>query len=516
MKTKKFQENKNKHIYPYPNNIKLNYNEQELFEEKLHLNLNQEKKEFNSLINNNNELNYLKEEEDDYDNYIYNLSLSKDKYFLDGIINNENNNLTKSLGYNDQLLFSSDKKKFLSNSINYTNINEENNHEINNKDINYLINNIQLFIQMNKQKKNNYIIDLQYNNNNNNNYIFNSIESSSFKTGKKLTNKFSKIFKEKKNNLNESSTMPVTHSRLISKPLKPLIGSYIHINTNNKNNKNIFDKFNQYYTNENIRYKNKNRILDITSLYEEKKLYGNSFISNLKNKKPILEEKYVFDSCGNQKFLCVKRLGENNNNNDISLKIINKKIKNNYDINYQNYANKNKKKINKRKGGLKTNERIVFYSPQISYKNVFSPNSKNCLGKLYKKLNNSNNLINSRSCIFKYLKNKVNNINNNKIINSENNNDIIKNNNIYNSVRNKNGLIYLNNNIENVKVDYSNKNNYKYHEIKLPEGKSFKNIKNIKNSISLDNMIKKYKMMIKNKNGKYIRFKQGSEVEKNN
>ena len=92
MKTKKFQENKNKRIYPYPNNIKLNYNEQELFEEKLHLNLNQEKKEFNSLINNNNELNYLKEEEDDYDNYIYNLSLSKDKYFLDGIINNENNN----------------------------------------------------------------------------------------------------------------------------------------------------------------------------------------------------------------------------------------------------------------------------------------------------------------------------------------------------------------------------------------------------------------------------------------
>ena len=196
MKTKKFQENKNKHIYPYPNNIKLNYNEQELFEEKLHLNLNQEKKEFNSLINNNNELNYLKEEEDDYDNYIYNLSLSKDKYFLDGIINNENNNLTKSLGYNDQLLFSSDKKKFLSNSINYTSFNEENNHEINNKDINYLINNIQLFIQMNKQKKNNYIIDLQYNNNNN--YIFNSIESSSFKTGKKLPNKFSKIYKEKK------------------------------------------------------------------------------------------------------------------------------------------------------------------------------------------------------------------------------------------------------------------------------------------------------------------------------
>ena len=29
-------------------------------------------------------------------------------------------------------------------------------------------------------------------------------------------------------------------------------------------------------------------------------------------------------------------------------------------------------------------------------------------------------------------------------------------------------------------------------------------------------MVKKYKMMIKNNNGKYIRFKQGSEVEKNN
>ena len=41
MKTKKIQENKNKHIYPYPNDIKLNHNEQELFEEKLHLNLNQ-------------------------------------------------------------------------------------------------------------------------------------------------------------------------------------------------------------------------------------------------------------------------------------------------------------------------------------------------------------------------------------------------------------------------------------------------------------------------------------------
>ena len=314
-----------------------------------------------------------------------------------------------------------------------------------------------------------------------------------------------------------------------------------------------------------------------------------------------------------------------------------------------NYPNKILRKSKSKNNNMKTMERFVFYSPQISYKNIFSPNNKNYLGKLYKKvsdkmkngnnqqytslikpkLNNTNikininnNLKNSKSCLFKYWQNQPNklvqnknnknnfNISNsynikflnsfNKVINSENNinknnnkseiginggennhtinnnsrnynthitntesakknlysfnslnyNNMNNNNELYNSVRNryekfneKNKIYFPLENIENVKVDYSNKNNYKYHEINSSKEKIIKKInsgnnKNLKInpdkqkilvSTSMDNILKKYnnlyKIISKDKYGKKIyieninknrRINRGIEVEKNN
>ena len=618
---------------------KSNFNKQKLLEDKYLLyesnifsNANDNNSNIDNLFQNKNNKNEAKEEEDDYNNSVYEISLSKDKNFMSNLISS-NELMSKSLGFNEKLYFP-DKKNFGTNSVKFNeNIfscfgDEEKNA---NEDINFLIGNIQLFIKMNKERKNNYMIDLQYNN-----YFFNCIDNGSAKISHRFISRFSKDFRNKEK-LSESSTIPVMHSRFSSQPfndpylrkskVNTKFNYTINLNDENKNNKN----YNwQYNTNENTQIKTMNRILNITNLYEENKMNGNTLINlkflnttkkdymkrngDIEKKDARLEEEYAFDSSGNQKFLCVKRYGEkdnkiNDNMNDLIIsnksKPISKKnvkyynnlkeitIKN---IN-MNYSNKIIKKGNKRTKNNKSNiiERFVFYSPQISYKNIFSPNSKNCLGILYKKfsdkingnqhytslikekvnksnikININNNLKNSKSCIFKYLQNKLinKNINNNcdnsnsynlkfmnsfnKVINSENNinknnissikperdnncddnnntlnnnsrnystymnknwesahknlysfnnfqnnnnNKYVKENNkLYNSVRNNkefnngNNRIYFPfSNFENVKVDYSNKNNYKYHEIKSSKEKSNKKINqsNKNNSKSL-------------------------------
>ena len=65
---------------------------------------------------------------------------------------------------------------------------------------------------MNKKRKNNYIIDVPYNN-----YFFNSIDNGSTNITHRIVSRFSTELK-KKQRLNESSTIPVTHTRVSSQP----------------------------------------------------------------------------------------------------------------------------------------------------------------------------------------------------------------------------------------------------------------------------------------------------------
>ena len=358
MYTRKTQENEG--------DIPLNqiyFDEQKLFEDKLQFdeqdldnNFNLYKSLYNiypkeNSINKINKKNSIKkEEEDDYNNITYNISLAKDKTFLSDIINNDES-ISKSLGFNERYFFS-EKKNFSTNSVKFNenkflSLNNEKNNMI--EDINFLIGNIQLFIRMNKERKKNYMIDLQYNN-----YLFNSIENGSTKMKHSIISRFSK---EYKNNLkiNENSTIPVGHSRFASQQIN---APYLRKNRIPKNsnysinikddinfkfnpNKFLFRDFSQYNTNDKIINKNINRVLDLNNLYDDNKLNGNSLINlNYNNSLKTddrkikttnlnddiisnsgrFEEKYAFDSSGNQKFLCVKRFENNNgiiiNDND--------------------------------------------------------------------------------------------------------------------------------------------------------------------------------------------------------
>ena len=637
-----FSDNREKN-FNYTMNDKY-INEEKLFEDKLNFyeknseNIYQEKNPKNNLINGKAIKAELNEEEDDYNASVYNIPLWKDKNFMNEIITN-NELISKSLNFTEKLYFSergnliTNSVKFNDNIFSFLDKEEENMNE----DTNNLINNIQLFIEMNKKRKKNYMIDLQYNN-----YFFNSIDNCSTKASNHILSRFSKEFR-KKPKQNESSTIPVIHSRLASQQfnghnlrknkISKNANYTININDGDTNFKdfknNNKNDILQYYTNENIKIKNMNRILDLTNLNEENKMNGNSLVnlkySNMDKNKKIkmddyarFEEEYAFDSSGNQKFLCVKRLGEENNNMKnliISPKPINnnnrniKKNNNLKEIMIRSININNPHKILKKHKIKKNNsnimEKFVFYSPQISYKNIFSPNSKNCVGKLYKKnsdkmngsqhytsllkekmnkgnnkinININNNLKNNKSCIFKYWQNKINNkmikdnnINGNsyniqflnsfnKVINSENNinknndsdiksininnnmninggnnhtlnnnsrnynhymnsinfgsaykkiysfnslqnnnnnNYINDNDNLYNSFRNSKELLYMSNNynsnnnkiyfpnsnFDNIKVDYSIKNNIKFHEIKVSKEKSNKKInRHIKNN----------------------------------
>ena len=630
---------------------KKNLTEQKLNEEKLKsfesnpVNFNNPNNSFNNNLYNKNIQNVyqINEEEDDYNISLYNISLSKDKNFLSDIIFKDEL-LSKSLDFNDKLYFS-ERKNFGTNSVKF------NENLISNlksdDDLNYLLKNIQIFTKMNKERKKNYMIDLQTNN-----YYFNSIDNGSTKIKHRIISRFSKEFR-KNIKQSESSTIPVQHSRIASQPFNEPNLNKNKVIKNMNYTINLYDdninykllngnNFSQYYTNENNRNKNINRILDLTNIYEETKMNGNS-LTNLKyfnidkinnkkikkqnyNKEARLEEEYIFDSSGNQKFLCIKRFGEDNNNNDMNnllianmnLPLNRKNYKHNDNLKEimikninMNYQNKMLKKMKSKKNkNINIIERFVFYSPQISYKNIFSPNNKNILSKLYKKVSDkknvnqhytslikekdkinknnikisiNNNLKNSKSCVFKNWQNKINNNKNsnnsynikfmnsfNEVINSENNiyksnitniksdidingidnhtinsnsrnnynyitnnldnthknlysfnslknenNCIQENKNIYNSFRNQKENINKNNNdngkvyfpfqnLENIKIDYSNKNNYKYHEIKSSKKKVIKkkisdpktkiNKSKIINLTSMDNIkiLKKY------------------------
>ena len=220
---------------------------------------------------------------------------------------------------------------------------------------------------------------------------------------------------------------------------------------NNKQMKNIKKKsntvINQYSSCEDKYYKNieinKFNIVNPKVITPKK---------NIIKKRVVFEEEYMIDSNGNQKFLCVKRILDNDNiseENTLYSQDINKKraftsnnllnssknrnLKKKIDYNFKNASRKiitinenlNTIKNNKKKLEAKT----VFFSPQISYENIFSQN--NDLTRSLANISNSKNskknapinnnnikiekniLANSKSCIFKYEQNiKFHNIDN--------------------------------------------------------------------------------------------------------
>ena len=153
-----FSDNREKN-FNYTMNDKY-INEEKLFEEKLNFyeknseNIYQEKNPKNNLINGKAIKAELNEEEDDYNASVYNIPLWKDKNFMNEIITN-NELISKSLNFTEKLYFSergnliTNSVKFNDNIFSFLDKEEENMNE----DTNNLINNIQLFIEMNKKRK---------------------------------------------------------------------------------------------------------------------------------------------------------------------------------------------------------------------------------------------------------------------------------------------------------------------------------------------------------------------------
>ena len=276
----------------------------------------------------------------------------------------------------------------------------------NNKDNNNKNKKIKIMTSLNDLKKNNFMLK---NNGctfqNENSYIFNL--------------KFYNIYDNKQNN---------------------------NIQLKSKSNS-MINEYSNFDENYNIKNENNGK-------KKKEKLPKNKIIK----KRIIFEEEYIIDSNGNQKFLCVKRVGEDNlksekSNNNSKEILANKRsfTSNNLLISSKNkskkeqiksefstkYINNNINNPKKRKLEAKT----VFYSPQISYENIFSPS--NNLTKPLSKIseikntktkgwsNNTNikdkkDYHNSKSCIFKFDENvKFHQIDN--YINKNNNkNKIIK------------------------------------------------------------------------------------------
>ena len=548
-------------------------NEQILFKDKLQLqpkvttiqfhNIDDNKKHFMTKIEiQENSIN----EEDDYFFEVYNNSIEKDDNFLIEYSNNNkfktitaNNNFNginknyikfnniKKLNYNNY-------KKYGTNSLefnNYMNLNtiEENDRKYTDENTNNLINNINFFKLVHKERKKNKLLNNILSKDKNQTDLYKLNNNNKYN----ITNKFSK-----KNNVNKNQNDNSINSNHVKVSSQPFNGPYLRknkFNNNKKINKNngdnnleyildlnddeIYSKnmtkikavtkslFNRYsqidanvddqelnITNENVKdiqiNKNKNNKNFINYLCDSKKdesidknknyifnlklydLYNNKQNNNFKiksksnsminqyysfdenninkhikkekeekprqtiiKKRVILEEEYIIDPNGNQKFLCVKRVANNNiNDENINNKEFNNKrafTTNNLFLtsndkntkqNLDNYISKNNNKniinvnFNKKNNNRNNIEaKTVFCSPQISYENIFAPNinSTKSFGKskdyknldkqylLYNinnisKLKEINNLPNSKSCIFKCDQNikfhKIENYNN--------------------------------------------------------------------------------------------------------
>ena len=585
----------NNFIIPRNKNV---LNEQILFKDKLQLptkisklngqnNIIENKNELIKIIN--NQQNCINEE-DHYIFEVYNNSIEKDENFL---IEYENNNKFKTIPLNNNFngintkfnTFNNIQKlnqNYGTNSIEFNNNLSLNNIEGNDNNIddniNYLMNNINLFKMVHKERKQNKLLNNILSKEDNN------ISSTNMKNEKYVvTNKFSKKYRFTNNNKKNDNGIISNHTKVISEPLN---GPYLrknkfnqikNINKNNEDNNNnnfeyVFDLnddesnsnnitkikaitkslFNRYSQRDislhnlkrdkinekekDINKKNKKIKIITSSLYDSKRndsleknnlkdqnknsyifnlkfynIYNNKDNNNLKiksksnsmineyysfddnninksinkkkkekeekeekdenpkqniiKKRVIFEEEYILDANGNQKFLCVKRVANDdddnintqdniNNNKEFnkskraytSNNIFNSSNYKNYKKNIEDYnpKNNNKKYINGNSNQKKNNNRkieakTVFFSPQISYENIFSPNNNNITKPNEKILENSkkqyilyntnklkdiNNIPNSKSCIFKFDQNikfhKIDNYSNKNSFNSKN------------------------------------------------------------------------------------------------
>ena len=542
------QARKTKKNYIFPRKIDI-INEAELFQDKLQL---KEKNTKDNLKYNNRQKNYfLKEkeiqensinEEDDYNLNIYNNSISQEEDFLiefndkDKYKTIQVNNYLKKINSNNtnfnnkkKYLYNSNKQKFFSTSIElYNSLNLksiEDNDKKPNKNINYLINNINIFKMVHKERKNiqllNQILSKEnkrqknitqinsINNSNKNimNYELKNISNLKDKGNqipnlseirtvtKSLFNRYSQIdtnvcdqkiniATEKNDNDKDDNRINKNKNiKIITSSFNKLGKNYsipkINDGSHQKESNYIFNLkfYNIYNNNQNNNLKIKSKSNSIINEYSS--LDENYIIKNKKNiikkndlpknkifkKRVIFEEEYIIDSNGNQKFLCVKRIADENNktvdnvynakefntnkrsftSNNLLVPSNNRNLKKNQiKNNSKNNSNNNYNMQKNRRLEAKT----VFCSPQISYENIFSP-SKN-LTKSYGKISDikskktkflSNNskikdkkdkkdFPNSQSCIFKYDENikfhQIDNYNNKnqiKIIKAINHNN---------------------------------------------------------------------------------------------
>ena len=156
--------------------------------------------------------------------------------------------------------------------------------------------------------------------------------------------------------------------------------------------------------------------------------------------------------------------------------IKNKYIDNNsYNVQFLNSFNKiinSENNIDKNKDSNITNDKLNI-NINGGNNHTLNNNSRN--------YNSYINSINSRSA--------YKNVHGfNSLQNNNENNYIMDNDNLYNSIKNSNELLYMSNNdnnnkiylplsnFDNVKIDYSIKNNIKFHEIKVSKEKSNKKI----------------------------------------
>ena len=547
----------------FPKNIDVS-NEKILFKDKLHL---EAKKKNTNLQFFSNEKNYfLKDieiqensikEEDDYNYNIYNKSITEEENFLKEINNKDKYKTIQvkkcfNTKYKNKFFLEfNDIKKYNSNKINqnFNSYSMEFNNNINlqtiedndkGKDINinYLMNNIDIFKKLHRERKRdklfNHILDKESRN------LKNLIKLKNNKYA--IKNKFSKKYKKILNAKNDNNFC-LKHFKATSHSFNPFNGPYLrknnlseinHIkNVKRKNShntskckiniiddeinqsqntsqikpvtKSLFNRYSQIDTNiydvkidktadkiDNKAEKfNKTKKIKIitSSFYDVKKnnmtQYENNYILNLKyynkfnnkhnnnikpkaksksksiineysnvnerninnennilikkekisknkiiKKRVIFEEEYIIDSNGNQKFLCIKRLGDEdikadeNNNRQISsnkraltssnllISNKNKNFKNNKKLIIGNSNNINNKK-------KKIEAKTVFFSPQMSYENIFSPNkkkssrineiknikTKSFMNNVIKIKNKNNDFPNCKSCIFKFTQN---------------------------------------------------------------------------------------------------------------
>ena len=234
-------------------------------------------------------------------------------------------------------------------------------------------------------------------------------------------NKNKKIIISSLNNLRKNDSAPKTNGCSYQKVNNYILNLKLYNICNNKQNNNIKIKsksnsmINEYssFDENNIINKENN----VIKKYE--KIPKNKIIK----KRIIFEEEYIIDSNGNQKFLSVKRIADDNSkeissnkrsftSNNLLISSDNRNMKKNL----EKYANKNNINNIFNRKNKRLEAKTVFCSPQICYENIFSPSNnlkkynrrmpdiKSTKAKFLNnnKIKDKKDFPNSKSCIFKF------------------------------------------------------------------------------------------------------------------